>query len=57
MHRGAYEIPGIAHDHIAQDSGAETIVRNFVEEVSFDGKSKVFKREVLPVNATTPVVV
>src|SRR5260370_9757765 len=57
MQGGVFLVKRIAEDHVAVDGRAEGVARDFIEEISFNGESKILKREVLPVNPTAPSVI
>src|SRR6266446_6474336 len=57
MQCGVFDIQRITQYQVTKGTGAEIVSGDFIEEISFNSESKILKREVLPVNATAPIVI
>src|SRR6266481_3056011 len=57
MQCGVFDIQRITQYQVTKGAGAEIVSGDFIEEISFNSESKISKREVLPVNATAPIVI
>src|SRR6266446_8567536 len=57
MQVGGFVIQRITENHVSGYCRSEKVSRNLVKKITLDCKTEILKREVLPVYATSPIVI